>query len=98
MLYASMTLTGETQMTPHTRAQVAKANHTFQGAIIESVRFLDARECEALGWDQGTFVFQIRLKNGDRHAIYASQDDEGNGPGAMFTTHEEHQTLWVDVP
>lgn len=85
-------------MTPHTKKGVADADATFKGAVITGIHFLTEAELENLGWEQGTFVIAVRLKNGEEHALFASQDDEGNGPGALFTTHPKHQTLWVDTP
>ena len=51
------------------------------GRTIVKVRYLDAKESEALGWSgQRSLVFQL-----DNGAIFfPSQDDEGNGPGSLF--------------
>jgi hypothetical protein len=51
------------------------------GRTIVKVRYLDAKESEALGWHgQRALVFQ--LDNGTM--FFPSRDDEGNGPGSLF--------------
>ena len=50
------------------------------GRRIFDVKPMSRPEIEAEGWDAGTVM--IVLDDGTK--LYASQDDEGNGPGALF--------------
>jgi hypothetical protein len=52
------------------------------GATIKKLRVLTPKEMAEEGWDNDEDVIAIELSNGI--VLYASQDDEGNGPGAMF--------------
>lgn len=56
------------------------AQAAFVGQRIKSARWLSAEEAAEFGWDERPF--QIELENGVQ--IVASQDPEGNGPGALF--------------
>lgn len=51
------------------------------GQTITEIRPMTDEEMEYEGWEYGAEV--IVLSNGNR--IYASQDDEGNGPGELFS-------------
>lgn len=63
----------------------------FIGATVTNVRYLTDEEKELEGWeDSGHTPVAIEFDNG--LLIYASQDDEGNGPGSMFAV----QTLDVE--
>jgi len=42
-----------------------------------------------LGWSSRAVMF--RLSTGEW--VYPSQDDEGNGPGSLFTTHQTLTTI-----
>jgi hypothetical protein len=55
-------------------------NDDVVGHKIRSVRQMHKHEWEAEGWHRGAIV--LELSNGTK--LYASKDDEGNGPGAMF--------------
>ena len=59
------------------------------GRRIVTVRYLTIKEIKALGWLGSSIVLQLD----DGTAIYPSRDDEGNGPGALFTTNEEIPTI-----
>ena len=50
------------------------------GKKIKNVRNLTKKEIEAEGWYNGTTAIELE----DGTLLYASQDDEGNGAGAMF--------------
>lgn len=56
---------------------------------IEHVRYLTDEEAEGLGWYEKSLV--IILDDGSY--LFASQDDEGNGAGALFTSWEDLQTI-----
>lgn len=61
------------------------------GRKIVKVSYMDAKETEALGWYKRAVV--IELDNGN--LIFPSADDEGNGPGALFTNNEQNPILPV---
>jgi len=52
------------------------------GRAITAIRFLTPAELEAEGWDSRAAVEAIELDGGI--IIFASCDDEGNQPGAIF--------------
>jgi hypothetical protein len=58
---------------------------------IVDVRYLTIEEMEDLGWHERCVV--MILDNGNM--IYPSQDDEGNGAGALFTCDPNQPTLPV---
>lgn len=64
---------------------VKEVGKHLQGRTIKSVRYLTDKEMESLDWYASAVV--LILDNGQ--LLWASQDDEGNGPGAIFTTIEE---------
>jgi len=66
------------------------------GAKIRAVRLMTKDELEAQGWDYETVV-AIELDNGA--VLYPSQDDEGNGGGALFghKAGEPDFYVWPDV-
>lgn len=59
---------------------MAKKNVSFIGKTIKAVRPMTAYEISEEGWDSGGMA--IVLSDGTR--LFASCDEEGNGPGAMF--------------
>ena len=56
------------------------ATKNLVGKKVTSVRYLSDEEMNALDWSQKSLVIQFD----DGSVIYPSQDDEGNGPGALF--------------
>ena len=59
--------------------------NNLEGAKIVNIRDMTKKEAEAEGWElyrDGCRV--LVLNNGIK--LYASQDYEGNGPGALFFT------------
>lgn len=50
------------------------------GLRIDRVRSLTAQELQAEGWDGDATAIELS----DGSVLYASQDYEGNGPGAFF--------------
>jgi hypothetical protein len=57
--------------------------NSLEGAKIIKIRDMTKKEADAEGWDlshNGCRV--LELSNGIN--LYASQDYEGNGPGALF--------------
>lgn len=55
------------------------------GAKVVDIRKMTAKEMRAEYWDETTTV--LVLDNGTK--LYASRDEEGNGPGAIFGTNKE---------
>lgn len=58
---------------------------------IVEVRYLTKKEAEILDWYARSVVFV--LDNGVM--VFPSADDEGNGPGALFTSDRKHDVLPV---
>lgn len=58
---------------------------------IVDVRYLTIEEMENLGWYERCVVMILD----DGNMIYPSQDDEGNGAGALFTCDPTQPTLPV---
>ncbi len=54
------------------------------GLSITGVRYLTASECRDAGWDIGPHDAAVCITLSDGSILFASQDYEGNGPGAMF--------------
>ncbi len=64
----------------------AKKAHLFLvGKKIAQVRYLYSGELQEMGWNEGSLVIIFD----DGSYIFASQDDEGNGPGALFTSDKK---------
>jgi hypothetical protein len=55
---------------------------------IVDVRYLTIEEMENLGWYERSVVMILD----DGNMIYPSQDDEGNGAGALFTCDPNQPT------
>lgn len=62
------------------REWVRKATQALCGKRITSVRWLTQAEVEALGWYESAIVLTLD----DGTMLFPSQDDEGNGAGALF--------------
>jgi hypothetical protein len=54
------------------------------GLTITGVRYLTWQERVNEGWDIGLYDVAVALTLSDGSMIFASQDYEGNGPGALF--------------
>ena len=61
------------------------------GRAIVAVRYLTVEEREELGWSWRSIVIQLD----DGTLLWPSQDDEGNGAGALFTTLKHLPTVPV---
>ena len=72
---------------------IKDAYNNIEGAKIVNIREMTSKEADAEGWDlhhNGCRV--LVLDNGIK--LYASQDYEGNGPGALFFTDKgEHYAI-----
>ena len=68
-----------------------RVSSRLEGRKITSARYLTDREVENQGWcSSGLAIF---LDDGNR--LLLSQDDEGNGPGAAFTSYEDLEIIPV---
>lgn len=77
-------------MSAETEARwTAVAEKQLVGRKIVSVRYLSVAEAEALDWHNRPIVIQLD----DGNLIYPSQDDEGNGGGALFTNNEANNVI-----
>lgn len=63
----------------------AKVREHLVGRTITDVQYLPAREQNEMMWDRSGIVLILD----DGNSVYPSQDDEGNGPGALFTSFED---------
>lgn len=67
------------------------ARKLLLGKKITGIRYITEKEAEGLGWDRRPIA--LELDSGI--IIFPSQDDEGNGPGALFTTDKTLNTIPV---
>lgn len=72
----------EEESRKHWELYVTKA---LFGRKIVAARYLNDAEMENLGWDKSGIVLLLD----DGNYIYPSRDDEGNGAGALFTSHAD---------
>ena len=61
------------------------------GATIKSVRWMTTAEMEKEGWTRPAVVME--MEEGGK--IYASQDDEGNGPGTLFGENKNGESIYI---
>lgn len=61
------------------------------GQRIVDIRPMKKHEQKAEGWCNGTLVIVL----GDGTKIYPSQDEEGNGPGALFVCRNGKTYCWA---
>lgn len=78
-------------MTDYAKTWGDKVAKQLVGKAIVAVRYLTEEEREDLGWYNRSVVIQLD----DGTLIWPSQDDEGNGAGALFTTLDELPTVPV---
>ena len=74
---------------------MAKKKSPFVGKKIVSVRNMNLEELAAEGWDDLCRCPPIVLMLNDGSIIYASRDEEGNGPGALFATDVSGERTYV---
>jgi hypothetical protein len=67
------------------KARWAKAFQPLVGRRIAAVRWLGDDEVEELGWTEAPIALQLD----DGTLLWPSQDDEGNGAGALFVQGEK---------
>lgn len=69
----------------------AVAKSALEGKKIVEVEYMTPESAQAMGWYERGVMFWLD----DGTHIIVSQDDEGNGPGALFTSIEGAETLPV---
>ena len=62
----------------------ARASDLLEGRTIVRVRYTTDQEMRGLYWFERGIVLELD----DGTSIFPSRDDEGNGPGALFTNHD----------
>jgi len=67
------------------------ANKFLKGKKIVRCHYMTKSECETMGWDRAGLVLELS----DTAMVMFSADDEGNGPGACFTTYSDLPILPV---
>ena len=67
------------------------AESSFKGKVVRDVRDMTPEEMDREGWSQITKVIEFT----DGTLVYASSDDEGNGPGVLFGVIGE-ESIYVD--
>ena len=70
-------------------ASVGRDCMNIEGMKIVKVRELTAKEMDSEGWIACHRTHPIALVLDNGAVLFASQDDEGNGPGAMFGHSKE---------
>ena len=66
------------------------------GRTIKDVRLLTDKEMNDNYWDSNERSAVLVLDDGT--TLYASQDYEGNGPGAIFGTNKNGKDMFVVYP
>jgi uncharacterized protein Smg (DUF494 family) len=68
-----------------TKKWESEAKRLLEGRTIKGVRYLTIEEQDEMYWHRRGLV--LFLDNGDQ--VIVSQDDEGNGPGALHVNGED---------
>tara|TARA_Y100000593_G_C4211860_1_gene287247 strand:- start:163 stop:399 length:237 start_codon:yes stop_codon:yes gene_type:complete len=69
-----------------------KISKFLVGKTIESIRYMTHDEAQELfGWDRKAIIIWFT----DGSHMIPSRDDEGNGPGALFTSDEDLSVIPV---
>ena len=61
------------------------------GGTIKTVRWMTAAEMEKEGWNRPAIV--LEMEEGGK--LFASQDEEGNGPGTLFGEDKNGDTIYI---
>jgi|TARA_Y100000296_G_scaffold81535_1_gene108866 hypothetical protein len=73
---------------------IKDAYNNLEGAKIVNIREMTKKESDVEGWDLSHNGCRVLvLSNGIK--LYASQDYEGNGPGALFFYNKKGETYEV---
>jgi hypothetical protein len=73
-------------------AEPARSGEYPNGLAVAGVRYLTAAEMQTEGWE-GDHCVALVLADGS--IVYAAQDYEGNGPGALFGKTKDGATFWL---
>jgi len=66
------------------------AEKKLKGKVISEVRYMTAEEVEHIGWDSKGLIMVLTDPDGSNELlVWPSRDDEGNGPGAIFTSADD---------
>lgn len=76
-------------MTKHNELWITFSTKLLLHKTIVAVRVMTDAEMHEHGWTRCAVMF--RLNTGEW--VYPSQDNEGNGPGALFTTSDTVPTI-----
>lgn len=66
------------------------AQDLLLGKTVIGVRYMTNEELEISGWPCRALMLLLKGAAGETVAVYPSSDDEGNGPGALFTSDPEY--------
>ena len=66
----------------------------FAGKTIKNVTFLDKADCIEWGWPESPILFTLD----DDSLLCIQCDPEGNGPGAIWYSHEKGNTTFGPMP
>jgi hypothetical protein len=67
------------------------ASDMLKGKVVAEVRYLTDDEIEEEGFD----AYPVAIFFTDGTYVFPSKDDEGNGPGALFTSDDNNPILPV---
>jgi hypothetical protein len=69
------------------------ATKAFKGKVVQSIRWMTEDEQKDMYWDRSCPIIEFT----DGSFLFPSQDDEGNAPGAMYTSDRDISILPVGV-
>lgn len=72
-----------------------KTLNSLIGKKLVCIRPMTMKDKEREGWDDDDHSASSILVFDDGTEIYASQDDEGNGPGTLFGRDKQGTTFYV---
>ena len=78
-----------------TKAIAKEANQELVGQKIVAIRKLTKKELKDEGWEVGRFGLPLVIVLEDGSKLYASQDEEGNGPGVLFGRLGDGTSIYV---
>ena len=65
------------------------------GATVKAIRPMTSRELKAEGWSFSQWHIPTVIELSDGSILYPSQDEEGNGPGALFGVTSKGQHIVI---
>jgi hypothetical protein len=86
-----------TKLDPEAIQARAEGEDPITGHAIVGIRRMTAAELKAEGWTPTRYqqALVLVLDNGTK--LYASQDEEGNGPGALFGALADGNTIRLGI-